>query len=109
MDKAINEKIMDYIKLIQNKYTDFEAVYVFGSYARGNSNQDSDIDLALIFRDLDDSKRFDLQVQLMLLASQIDTRIEPHPVSYDDFYSDNPFVAEIKRTGFELLEKSTKA
>jgi uncharacterized protein len=75
LDKAINEKIMDYIKLIQNKYTDFETVYVFGSYARGNSNQDSDIDLALIFRDLDDSKRFDLQVQLMLLASQIDTRI----------------------------------
>jgi uncharacterized protein len=107
MDNAINKAIMDYIKLIQKKYTDFESAYVFGSYARGNSNQDSDIDLALIFRDLDDSKRFDLQVQLMLLASQIDTRIEPHPVSHDDFYSDNPFAAEIKRTGFELLEKAT--
>jgi len=41
----------------------------------------------------------------MLLASQIDTRIEPHPVSVDDFQSDNPFVAEIKKTGFELLEE----
>ena len=107
MDKAINSTIADYIKLIQQKYPDFESVYVFGSYARGNSNQDSDIDLALIFRDLDSSKRFDIQVQLMLLASQIDTRIEPHPISHDDFYSDNPFVVEIKKTGFEVLEKAT--
>ncbi len=107
MDKTINKSIIDYIKLIQQKYSDIESVYVFGSYARGTSNQDSDIDLALIFKNLDDSKRFDMQVQLMLLAAQIDTRIEPHPISYDDFYSDNPFAAEIKKTGFEFLEKST--
>jgi len=107
MDKAINKTITDYIKLIQENYSDFESVYVFGSYARGNSNQDSDIDLAIILKDLDDSKRFDVQVQLMLLASQIDTRIEPHPISHNDFYSDNPFVVEIKKTGFEILEKAT--
>ncbi|TVR75171.1 MAG: nucleotidyltransferase domain-containing protein [Marinilabiliales bacterium] len=107
MDKAINKTITEYIKLIQQEYPDFESVYVFGSYARGNSNLDSDIDLALIFRDLDDSKRFDIQVQLMLLASQIDTRIEPHPISHNDFYSDNPFVDEIKRTGFEIFAKAT--
>lgn len=107
MDKAINKIITDYIKLIQQKYSDFESVYVFGSFARGNSTQDSDIDLAIIFSDLDDSKRFDVQVQLMLLASQIDTRIEPHPISHNDFYSDNPFVAEIKKTGFEILEIAT--
>ena len=98
---------LEYIKLIQQKYPDIEGVYVFGSYARGNSNQDSDIDLALIFKNLDDSKRFDVQVQLMLLASQIDTRIEPHPISHDDFDSDNPFVVEIKKTGLELFEKAT--
>jgi hypothetical protein len=43
----------------------------------------------------------------MLLASQIDTRIEPHPISHKDFHSDNPFVVEIKKTGFEILEKAT--
>ncbi len=107
MDKAINKTITNYIKLIQQKYSDFESVYVFGSIAKGNSDQDSDIDLAIIFRDLDDSKRFDVQVQLMLLASQIDTRIEPHPISHDDFFSDNPFVVEIKKTGFEILEEAT--
>ena len=107
MYSTINKIITDYIQLVKEKYTDFESVYVFGSYARGNSTQDSDIDLALIFRDLDISKRFDIQVQLMLLASQIDTRLEPHPISLDDFHSENPFVFEIKRTGIELLEEAT--
>lgn len=107
MDKTINNKITKYIKLIREEYTDFEGVYLFGSYARGNSNQDSDIDLALIFKNLDDSKRFDVQVQLMILASKIDTRIEPHPISHDDFFSENPFVVEIKKTGIELMEEAT--
>ncbi len=107
MDETINKSITDFVKLIQERFTDIETVYVFGSYASGTSNKDSDIDLALIFKNLHDSKRFDLQVQLMLLASQIDTRIEPHPISSDDFYSDNPFVVEIKKTGFEFLENAS--
>jgi len=107
MDKATNKTITAYIKLIRQHYTNIENVYIFGSYAKGDANKDSDIDIALIFKSLDDSKRFDVQVHLMLLASQIDTRIEPHPISHDDFYSDNPFVAEIKKTGFKIMEKAT--
>ena len=38
----------------------------------------------------------------MFLASQIDSRIEPHPISYDDFHSGNPFANEIRRTGIEI-------
>ena len=102
MDTAINIILGNYIKLIREKYADIETAYLFGSFATGKSNQDSDIDLALIFKNLDDSKRFDVQVQLMLLASKIDTRIEPHPISHDDFYSGNPFVIEIKKTGIEI-------
>jgi len=102
MDKAINKSIENYIKLIRDKYTNIESAYLFGSYAKGKSTKDSDIDLALIFRELDDAKRFDIQVQLMLLASKIDLRIEPHPISYDDFYSGNPFVMEIQKTGLKI-------
>lgn len=102
MDKAINTSIENYIELIQNKYTNIESAYLFGSYAKGKPTEDSDIDLALIFRELDDTIRFDVQVQLMLLASEIDLRIEPHPISYDDFYSGNPFVTEIHKTGVKI-------
>lgn len=102
MDKNINNAVIKYLELIKDKFPDIESVYLFGSYAKGKSTEDSDIDLALIFTNLDDSKRFDIQVQLMLLAAKIDSRIEPHPISREDFNSGNPFVAEIKKTGIEL-------
>ena len=102
MDKNTDTTIAKYLDLIKGKFSDIERVYLFGSYAKGKSTEDSDIDVALIFTNLDDSKRFDIQVQLMLLAAQIDSRIEPHPISHDDFASGNPFVAEIKKTGIEV-------
>lgn len=93
--------------MIRQNYEDIESVYVFGSYAKGTPNQDSDIDTALMFKSLDDSKRFDVQVHLMLLASHVDTRIEPHPISHEDFYAEKPFATEIKNTGFEFPEIAT--
>jgi predicted nucleotidyltransferase len=102
MDKNIDSTIAKYLNLIKENFSDIERVYVFGSYAKGISTDDSDIDVALIFTNLDDSKQFDTQVQLMMLAAQIDSRIEPHPISHDDFDSGNPFVVEIKRTGIEV-------
>jgi len=102
LDKNIDTTIAKYLELIKEKYSDIERVFLFGSYAKGKSTDDSDIDVALIFSNLDDTKRFDIQVQLMMLAAQIDSRIEPHPISHNDFYSGNPFVAEIKKTGIEV-------
>lgn len=102
MDKNIDSLVVKYIKLLKEKYSNIEAAYLFGSYAKGISTEDSDIDLALIFRSLDETYRFNLQVQLMLLAAEIDSRIEPHPISFEDFNSESPFVAEIKKTGIEV-------
>jgi predicted nucleotidyltransferase len=102
MDKSIDRSVTKYIGLIKERFSEIESAYLFGSYAKGKSTDDSDIDLALVFKNLDDSKRFDVQVQLMLLAAKIDSRIEPHPISHDDFYSQNPFAVEIKRTGIEV-------
>lgn len=102
MDKNIDNAIAKYLELIKNKYSDIEQVYLFGSYAKGKSTDESDIDIALIFKNLDDSLRFDIQVQLMLLAAEVDSRIEPHPISLEDFNSGNPFVVEIKKSGVEI-------
>ncbi len=102
MDKNIDIAIGKYLDLIKGKFSNIESAYLFGSYAKGKSTADSDIDVALIFTNLDDSKRFDIQVQLMLLAAQIDSRIEPHPISHEDFNSANPFVVEIKKSGIVL-------
>ena len=102
MDKNIDIAIAKFLELIKEKYTNIESAYLFGSYVRGNSTEDSDIDIAIIFTNLDDSQRFELQVQLMLEAAKIDSRIEPHPISHEDFNSGNPFAAEIKKTGIQI-------
>jgi uncharacterized protein len=102
MDKRIDKSINQFVSLIKQKHGEIDKAILFGSYAKNLEGEDSDIDIALIFKNLDDSERFDLQVQLMLLASQIDTRIEPHPISKADFNSNNPFVLEIKKTGIEI-------
>jgi predicted nucleotidyltransferase len=102
MDKKTNKIISDFIASTAKQNPRLLKAYLFGSYARQLDRPESDIDVALIIENLDDKDKFDLQVQLILLAAKFDSRIEPHPVSSDDFYLGNPFIAEIKKTGIEI-------
>ncbi|MEE9432477.1 MAG: nucleotidyltransferase domain-containing protein [Melioribacteraceae bacterium] len=102
MDKRTNKIISDYISSVAKQNSQLTKAYLFGSYAKQTDRLDSDIDIALIINNLSDDGRFDLQVKLMLVASDFDMRIEPHPISNEDFNSDNPFVTEIKKTGIEI-------
>lgn len=105
MDKKTNKQLKDYITFVANNNPHLKKVYLFGSYAKQTNNKHSDIDIALIIDNLDDDEKFDLQVELMLLASKYDTRIEPHPISLKDYNINTPFVDELKRTGVELKWK----
>jgi predicted nucleotidyltransferase len=78
------------------------SAFLFGSYAKNTQREDSDIDIAIVLEDLDDSNRFNTQVQLMLLAADIDSRIEAHPISKNRMNQSNPFAAEILKTGIKL-------
>ncbi|HEY9124619.1 MAG TPA: nucleotidyltransferase domain-containing protein [Bacteroidales bacterium] len=102
MDKEIVNIIRQYISTVSNQTPGFVTAYLFGSFAKGNQRPESDLDIALIIDNLKDSDKFDIQVQLMLLASKFDSRIEPHPLSLQDLISDNPFVYEIKKSGIEI-------
>lgn len=100
MDKKdaldIAEKYADAVKL---KY-DFVKIILFGSYAKGNFNEDSDIDIAVILKDY--NNLLDIQLDLMRLRRKIDSRIEPHPFRERDFDITNPIVYEIVKYGQEL-------
>lgn len=102
MDKKTDKSIADFISTVARQNPNLVTTYLFGSFANGNQTEDSDIDVALIMDHLRDAEKFDVQVQLMLTASRFDERIEPHVLSVEDFYSNNPFAAEIKRTGKEI-------
>lgn len=105
MDKGINRKVKKFIDSVVKQQPGLISAYIFGSYAKNKQQLESDIDVALVIDNLSDNDRFDTQVRLMLLASKIDTRIEPHPISTQDINSNNPFAIEIRRTGIELKIK----
>jgi len=77
-------------------------VYLFGSYVRGKPGADSDIDVAVVSNDLSGDAIED-GLRLMRCRRDIDLRIEPHPFRPEDFTPDNPWVAEIMRTGVRIV------
>jgi predicted nucleotidyltransferase len=78
----------------------FIRIILFGSYAKGNFNEDSDIDIAIVFEDY--NNLMDMQLELMRLRRKIDSRIEPHPFRESEFELSNPVVNEIIKYGQEI-------
>jgi len=99
--EMIMETIIKYLDLLRKNNVSFEQVYLYGSCAKGNSREDSDIDLAIIAEEwLPDI--FDAQFELMKLGRKVDTRIEPHPFRKSDLDKTNPYIREIITTGVTI-------
>ena len=100
VNQTIIDKARRYIMLIP-KDMELQKAYIYGSYAKGNANEDSDIDIALIMGRLDDF--FKTQIELMRLRREVDLRIEPHPIAISDFNNSNPMAGDIIKTGMMLI------
>ena len=101
MDKGAAYRIgEEYIAfLINEKKYEIKKAYLFGSYAKDTQRTESDIDIALVVKDVNDI--IDLQIQLMFLRRNFSVDIEPHPISEIDFTISNPLAYEIMQTGIE--------
>lgn len=98
---AINT-VKSFAEEVKKQGVQLRAVYLFGSYARGEQREWSDIDVALVADEFigvgfEDIKRFvDVTIQKPYLL------IEPHTFNTGDFEKGNPFVDEIRRTGIAI-------
>ncbi len=100
MDKGEALKIANlYIDSISNKYVILQA-FMFGSFAKGTNHADSDIDIAIVVKNVSDI--IDTQIDMMKLRRKIDLRIEPHPFAITDFNMENPVVNEILKSGIQI-------
>ena len=81
---------------------DCKQIFLFGSYAKGTNQEESDIDIAVILGEFEN--RIDIQLELMRLRRKIDSRIEPHPFREKDFNMTNPVVNEILKYGQVVTE-----
>jgi uncharacterized protein len=96
------EKIIRvFLDEVRKRYR-LDSAYLFGSYAKGTQNRWSDIDLAVVSTDFSEDL-FEERMVLMLLAAEIDERIEPKPFHPDTFKPIDPLVYEIQKHGVKLI------
>ncbi|MFP4025821.1 MAG: nucleotidyltransferase domain-containing protein [Thiohalospira sp.] len=99
MDKnEVIEKVKAYKALLKVHFN-MNSVYLFGSYAKENYSEDSDIDVAVVVDQLD-GDFFAVNPLLWKLRRQIDDRIEP--IIIEKKYDDANFLDEVIRTGIEI-------
>lgn len=91
-----------YALALQRAHFPFQAIYLFGSHVKGVAHSWSDIDIAVVSDQLDkdyDKNRW----RLWQLRMGVDTRIEPHGFSVEDFENEeDPMAYEIRKTGIKV-------
>src|SRR3989338_7141479 len=99
MSKADAKKIVKkYAKKLKVEKYPFSAIYLFGSFAKGIPRQWSDIDVAVVSKEMN-KDWMGSKMKLWKLSEDIDTRIEPHGFSPEDFKDYwNQMAHEIKTT-----------
>ena len=100
--KAV-KSIKRFIKALTQEGITVDRVVLYGSYARGKTRPDSDIDVAVISKDFG-KDRVEEGMTLFRIAGKIDPRLEPIPISSDSYENDTwiPLIYEIKEKGIEL-------
>jgi predicted nucleotidyltransferase len=102
MDKRedIIDKVRSYKALVLETFPmKVEKVYLFGSFAKGTTHKDSDIDVAFVVNHFE-GNFFEVVPTIWRLKRQVDSRIEPHVIARDEDFAG--LLDEIQRTGVEI-------
>jgi len=91
-----------YLALLKENNIPIKQAILFGSYARGNYHEWSDIDLALV-SDIFEGNRIDDRSKIRRITLRVSSDIEVLPFRTQDFNSDDPFVKEIMETGIRIM------
>ena len=92
MDKSDALRICKgYLQRVKNSDLGFSEAWLFGSYAKGNQHDNSDIDIAIILKD-NVIHTFETEVKLMVIRKGDETLIEPHAFTRDEFNYSVPIV-----------------
>lgn len=78
-------------------------VIIFGSYAKGNPREFSDVDIAVFSDYFKGMKRVDSLCFLLLKAADYDIDLEPQGFTMDDYHEPVGLVSEIIKTGVEFV------
>lgn len=98
----IKNTVIKFARTIKNQGIPIAKLIIFGSYAKGKAKGYSDIDLCIVSPKFGKDHIDELQF-LLKLSRNVDDRLEPIPVSIEEYKSDtSPFIFEVKRFGKEI-------
>jgi predicted nucleotidyltransferase len=101
--KPIEGLVRQYIADVRAELP-IDKVYLYGSYAHGKPNKDSDVDLCFFYSVYKAEEKWDVVGKLFWLKHKYDKEllIEPNAFPTSEIDNDHPFVDEIIKTGIEL-------
>ena len=98
---TILEIARQYLVKLRNSGIPIKSAILYGSFAKGTENIDSDIDIALISEKFTND-RFLERRRLVPLRRSIDNRLEPMPFNSKTFAQGGILIDEIKKTGITI-------
>ncbi len=101
LPSKIKKTIEKYLLSLKKHNIPIKEAILFGSYAKGNYQEWSDIDIALV-SDIFVGDRINDKDKIRSITLSVSSQIEVIPFSPHDFNSQDPFVKEILRTGIKV-------
>ena len=101
--EIIEEKVRQFVTELKKEKIRVTRVILYGSRVSGKAHEYSDIDVAIVSPDFG-KDRYEEGARLFEIASEIDPRIEPVPISVESYENDTwiPLIYEIRENGLEL-------
>ena len=91
-----------YIQKLEENRIPIRHAVLFGSYAAGNVNEWSDIDIALV-SDAFEGVRIHDRNKIRKITLETSTDLSPLPFRPEDFTPEDPFVREIIEHGINIV------
>jgi predicted nucleotidyltransferase len=107
VDYEAARRIIDQYVSEVRKVLPIDKVYLYGSYANGTAQWDSDVDLCFFSNSFASQSTTDVISRLFELKRKYNKFIclEPNAFPASELDNDNPFVKEILRTGKEIFSR----
>ena len=99
---SLKQTLQRYIEALEKGNFHIKSAFLFGSFAKGNQHEWSDVDIALVSDDFSGNRFLDRQ-KIAHITLTIDHRLSPLPFNTRDFTEDDLFVKEILETGIRIV------
>ena len=98
---AVRNEVKQYADDVRRVFP-VDKVLIYGSYAKGNADKYSDVNVCFFIKNYNGKTRIDISSELFKLCEKYKAYIEPRVFKSSEIYRDNPFVNEILKTGYKI-------